>query len=233
MSKNQGHLLQTDEVYEAIKREDFLNRLKAAAPFMVLCAVIILLISVGYAFWQSRHENRLYEQERLYVAILKDTQDNRLGDAKKNLSRLREKKSGFAVLGALQMSNSFQKDVIATNSKVSWNQLRRSYDKILASLRGGNLSLEAFFSVARALSCVGCAIEDKDVKDQVSKFAAQGHSWHEVGLMLNLLLALADHAPAKLEKSIVQWLEAGAVHWHWIPTYIAISELIKVKGDIF
>lgn len=216
-----------DEIYEAIKREDFLRMVRSVIPFLILGAIVILASTIAYVWWQYREERKSYDAEQSYLLLLSDIQAERFSDAKKRCQEdLLKNHPGFSQLALLQMAHLFQKDIQNTGSQLSWTQLKDIYSKILN--RKMSVPLECLFASGQGLlnpAGLSAALQSKDKAFQdIQKFFSPGHSWYDMGLLLQALAAYATKDHATIQAGFSQWEKEASASVRWVPAYCSIGQ---------
>lgn len=207
-----------DEIYEAIKREDFFKRLRRYVPFIILAIIAILVGTGGYAWWKHRYEAHLYHQEKQYEVFLGAVQSHKFAEAQRLLQEGKLTQKGFALLATLQEGTLIQEEFRLTHTKRSLEALKQLYQRVLTQ---NNPALEGLVRTATLLITLGTPFQPS--MEDLHSFMAPTHSWHEMGMLCQALDAYLHKDKIAMQTHLIQWEQEAPPPLKWLPIYCAIG----------
>ena len=131
-----------DVIYEEIKREDFFNKIRAALPYIVGGACIILSITAWHSWREHKHEKNLITQEALYEEGILLHKKGEKEKALTIMNNLIKNSTAFRFL-ALCQKNLLEKDL-------SSNEKNKTFQKDLETYYSSIVEIVNFFDIGKS-----------------------------------------------------------------------------------
>lgn len=220
--------LGNDDIYEAIKREDFLKKVKRFFPLVLSASVLIVVVAIVYSWMSYRYQDRLYKEEKEYKKLLSSMKEKDFVRAKSEAKVLSEQKGGFSFLALFQKASIIQNSIQITGSSLDWSQLESVYSII--AQKSESIGMKSFLVSAQQLLLFQkpSQEEKKQLIDKVRSFSASGHSWYSMGLMLSALWSCKND-PQNFQVRFQEWEADTPSLFQWLPIYASIGARITRK----
>ena len=215
-----------DEIQEEIEQENFFEKVRKWIPFFFGFAVLALLITGGYLWYDYAQRKRLHEYERLYHTALGALAKKDFSVAREKLNNLAtiqtypllslfrklifdqaDVSEGYRFLAMLQLAKLDQDDYQTTLSQGVFRRIAQRYETLLETQKI-NPSLEFFFKGALDLLSMNEGKQDSELKSFINtRFFSPRNAWSVIGIESKALWAYLEKKPKETQTYFLKWIE--------------------------
>jgi hypothetical protein len=220
------NFFEKDAIFEAIKREDFVKKVKKALPWVIGAAVFVLLSTVGWVFYQHKQDAYLFEKEQEFVLLLNHVRKEQWREVEKDVKRSfptdQDQTRGFAYLAKLYHLAALQDEMRVLPSQLTQTNLNEMYQSLQTPLTPG---ANFVFSLSQTFLALDFPQFFSSPSDSLRDIAFPQHSFYEAGLMLAALTAYAQGQP-HLNNIFSVWEEKAKSQFQWMAAYCSIGSCV-------